>query len=407
MRTIARQHTTPLFIDRLEQSGTVRALDKVSFDSRAHDEAWLQKLIYRFPQLLPVTEIEPAFGSLVSVCRELPTPVGRIDNLYITENGNLAIAECKLWKNPQARREVVAQVIDYAHSMTKWSYEDLESATRAGVRLDDEAVRGGLFSLVSDESDMDERDFVDALSRNLRLGRVLLLLVGDGIREGVETLAEYLQLHAGFHFALGIVEMSVFSFPPHGYLVQPRILARTVNIERGIVKLADSRISIEPIPVSESARVGGISEEQLRERLAHSAPAAYAALGRFEHEAEKLGVVVEAAQRSLQVRWIGPDDVAYALGGIRPDGELTTMTINYSPDRIGKVELAHEYLSRIAALMNKNVRRAEHPKGWRVVGDNNKRPPAIDLLSRSNEWLEIIRWYTKELSSAIEAESTA
>jgi hypothetical protein len=278
---------------------------------------------------------------------------------------------------------------------------------RSGVRPDEAGERDSLFSLVSDESDMDERDFVDALSRNLRLGRVLLLLVGDGIREGVETLAEYLQRHAGFHFAFGIVEMGVFGLPPHGFLVQPRILARTVNIERGIVRLADSRISIEPTPISESTRVGGISEEQLREKLAQNAPAVYAALGRFEDEAEKLGVVVEAAQKSLQIRWIGPDDANYALGGIRPDGELTTMTINYGPDRIGKVELAHEYLSRIAALINKSVRKAEHPRGWRVVGDNNKRPPAIDLLSRSSEWLEIIRWYTTELNSAIEAEAAA
>jgi hypothetical protein len=405
MRTIARQHTTPLFIDRLEQSGTVRALDKLSFDSRAHDEAWLQTLIYRFPQLLPVAEIEPAFGSLVSVCMELPTPVGSVDNLYITENGNLAIAECKLWKNPQARREVVAQIIDYAHSMAKWSYEDLESATRSGIRPDDERVSVGLFSLVSDESDMDERDFVDALSRNLRLGRVLLLLVGDGIREGVETLAEYLQMHAGFHFAFGIVEINVFSFPPHGFLVQPRILARTVNIERGIVQLADDRVVVMPPPTSKSTRASGISEEQLREKLTQNAPLVAAELARFEEAAEKLGLVVEAARQSLQVRWTGPDEVNYTLGGIRTNGDLTTMSVNYGPDRIGKVELAHEYLSKVAALMGMNVRQGEHAKGWRIVGNNNERPPAIDLLSRSHDWLDIIRWYTTELRSTIEAQS--
>jgi hypothetical protein len=67
--------------------------------------------------------------------------------------------------------------------------------------------------------------------------------------------------------------------------------------------------------------------------------------------------------------------------------------------------LAHEYLAKIAALMGKGVRRGENAKGWRVEGDKNKRPNAIDLLSRPNEWLEIIRWYTTELSSAIEARS--
>jgi hypothetical protein len=31
--------------------------------------------------------------------------------------------------------------------------------------------------------------------------------------------------------------------------------------------------------------------------------------------------------------------------------------------------------------------------------------PAIELLSRQSEWLDIIRWYAGELSSAIERES--
>jgi hypothetical protein len=395
------QHTTPLYIDRLEPSGTARALDRLSLASKAHDEAWLQELIFRFPQVLPVAEIEPAFGSLVSVCRELPTSAGSIDNLYVTENGNLAIAECKLWKNPQARREVVAQIIDYAHSMAKWSYDDLEDAVRHGLRPDGEKVDGGLFSLVSDETEMEERDFCDAVSRNLRLGRVLLLLVGDGIREGVETLAEYLQKNAGFHFALGIVEMGVFKLPDRGFLVQPRILVRTGNIERGIVRLDDSRVSIDPMPRNISAQPRTISEEQLREKLKQDVPAVAAALERVEKEARDLGVMIEAAPKSLMFRWTGPDDVDYALGGIASDGTLRTMSINFKPDQIGKVDLAHEYLAKIAALMEKKLLPGEHPKGWRVVGNDGKRPPAIDLLSRSDEWLEIIRWYTSELSSAI------
>jgi hypothetical protein len=50
-RIATHQHATPLLIDRLDQSGTARALDRVLFDLKAHDEAWLQRLIYRFPQV--------------------------------------------------------------------------------------------------------------------------------------------------------------------------------------------------------------------------------------------------------------------------------------------------------------------------------------------------------------------
>lgn len=395
------QHTAPLFLDRLEPSGTARALERLSFASRAHDESWLQELIYRFPQSLPVAEIEPAFGSLVSVCRELPTSVGSVDNVYITENGNLAIAECKLWKNPQARREVVTQILDYAHSMARWSYKDLEDAVQRRLGLEGKKLDGGLFSLASDNTDMEEHVFCDAVSRNLRLGRMLLLLVGDGIREGVETLSKYLQEHAGFHFTLGIVEMAVFKMPDHGFLVHPRILARTVHIERGIVRIDDSRISVEPMPKTGVTQPRTISEDQLREKLKQDMPDVSAALERAEKQVRDLDVFVEAATKSLVFRWSGPDDVDYALAGVGSDGTLRTMFVNYKPNQIGKVDLSHEYLAKVAALMGKRLVPGDDPKGWRVTEIDGGRPPAIDLLSRPDEWLEIIRWYTSELSSAL------
>ena len=261
----ARQYVSPLFIDRLDETGTARLLDPLGFDRGEiqHDEAWLQKLIFRFPQLLPVHEIEPGFSTIVPVCLELPTPAGNVDNLYITESGDLVIAECKLWRNPQARREVVAQVIDYAHGMSAWTYQDLEDAVRKSAVVDREKPPTTLYELIGEAAGIDEAGFVDAVSRNLRLGRMLLLIVGDGIREGVESLSGFLQMHAGFHFTLGIVEMPVFRLPHGGLIVQPRVLARTVNIERGIVKVAEGHPAIVQ-SVQERARMtrGGLLQSR-------------------------------------------------------------------------------------------------------------------------------------------------
>ncbi len=401
----ALQHTAPMIVDRLDMPGAARALERVGFGSPEHNENFIQTLIFNSPQLLPVREIEPAFGSLVSVCTELPAKAGNIDNLYVTETGNLVIAECKLWRNPEARRQVVAQIIDYAHSMAAWSYSELEAAIHSASTPEGKKIDSALFALVSEDSDLDEPSFVDAVSRNLRLGRILLLIVGDGIREGVETLAAYLQLHAGFHFSLGIVEMALFKLPSEGFVVQPRILARTVNIERGIVRLIDGKVSIEPSPEAEAAERRTISEGQLREGLENAAPVVAAALRQFEKAAEPLGVVVEAAPKSLQVRWRGPDDVDYGLGGIRPDGRLKTMSVNWKPSRLGKIDLSHAYLQRVAMLIGGKVRQTSDPIGWYVEGAKSRLPDANDLLSRQDAWLEVIRWYTSELSSAIEQQS--
>jgi len=86
---------------------------------------------------------------------------------------------------------------------------------------------------------LDERQFNDALTANLRRGRFLLLIVGDGIREEVEAITEYLQIHAGLHFSLGLIELPIYVMPNGDRLVAPRVLARTALITRYVVAVPD------------------------------------------------------------------------------------------------------------------------------------------------------------------------
>src|SRR5690606_37664268 len=136
-----------------------------------YDEQWLQHLIHAHPELLPIAEIEPAFAPAIAVCIELPTPKGYIDNFFVTPTGNLLFAECKLWRNPEARRQVVAQVMDYVESVTSWGYSDLEQAVSRAQLPNGGRPQKGLYDLVGAEQELDEAEFVDAVSRNLRLGR--------------------------------------------------------------------------------------------------------------------------------------------------------------------------------------------------------------------------------------------
>jgi hypothetical protein len=139
------------------------------------------------------------------------------------------LAECKLWRNPEARREVIAQVLDYNRCLAGWRYADLETAVSRGLLPDGSRPQGGPWESMAAHAELDEAAFVDAVSRNLRLGRFLWLIVGDGIREGVEALASALQSHAGHHFTLALVELGVFALPDgRGWIVQPRVPARTL-----------------------------------------------------------------------------------------------------------------------------------------------------------------------------------
>lgn len=253
---MARQHVTPLLIAReggaaveLPQLGTAAGPDAVS-------EAAIQELVHRHPECLPIAEIDPTFCGAVPVCRELNTRAGAIDNFLVTPSGLPVLVECKLWRNPEGRREVVGQILDYAKELSRWSSSDLqrEVRRRAGGTGDPVLAR-----LRAAGHDVDERDFNDALTLNLRRGRFLLLIVGDGIREGVEAIAEYLQAHAGLHFTLGLIELPIYRLPDGGRLVVPRILARTHVITRNVIAVPDG------MTLQEEVAGGGDSEPPLDE----------------------------------------------------------------------------------------------------------------------------------------------
>ena len=100
--------------------------------------------------------------------------------LYANANGLLTLVECKLWKSEEARRSVVGQLLEYANDTSQLGFSELEAAVgRARNEPDFDLVQ----FMSEHVEDLDEVGFVDDVNRNLRLGRFLLLIVGDGIRE--------------------------------------------------------------------------------------------------------------------------------------------------------------------------------------------------------------------------------
>ncbi len=211
------------------------ALRPVPLASAGRSEAWLRDFLLAHPSVLPTVAVDPAYADPIPVCRELRTPAGPLDCLFVTRFGGLVVVECKLWRNPQARREVVGQILDYAKEIAAWDYADLQREVSIARG---ERGTNALFGLVAARHPgTDEAAFVDAVARNLARGRLMLLLAGDGIREGTESIVQYVGRYAGLHLTFGLVEVVGFEMPDGCLLVQPRILARTVNVERAVVRI--------------------------------------------------------------------------------------------------------------------------------------------------------------------------
>mgnify|MGYP002651094598 CR=1 FL=1 len=217
----------------------------------ARREATLRDLIAAHPELLPVHDLDSSYGRLITVTRELAIPsVGFVDVLLIDENGRLVVVECKLWRNPQARREVVGQILDYARELARFSYEDLQRQVSIATRR-----QGNVLYTLAQEAGgtLPEADFVDRVSRDLAAGRFLLLVVGDGIAEGTKRIGEYLRAQPGLAFDFGLIEMAEYRHTDKDgtehVIMQPRLLAETTVIERHVIRSEVTGIAIEDIAV--------------------------------------------------------------------------------------------------------------------------------------------------------------
>lgn len=220
--------------------------------SGAFSEKWLQEALFANPQCLPIKEIDPQIGALIPICMEIETGAGPADILYVTETGHLVLVETKLWRNPEARRVVVAQILDYAKQLTSWSFTDLARETAIATKQGAEYLLNCVRKV---NPNFDEADFVDGVTNSLKSGDFLLLIVGDGIRTGTESLVSFIEQYGNLRFGFGLVEVAAFKLPNNEMLLQPRILAKTEILQRTVLVGSPVGVALEEIAEAEDVKV--------------------------------------------------------------------------------------------------------------------------------------------------------
>ena len=118
-------------VDGLGKGREVKSLPQ---KHQEFDERFLQELLVSSPQLLPVSSLRPDVGELICIGREVPTRnSGTMDNLYLSTGGYIVLVETKLWRNPEARRAVVSQVLDYVKDLATRDFEWLNTVWKRFV----------------------------------------------------------------------------------------------------------------------------------------------------------------------------------------------------------------------------------------------------------------------------------
>lgn len=170
----------------------VPALQRVNAKGLGLQESWFRDAIFAEPELvigpcrtagrvdadevwLP-WRVEINFGS------------GPIDVLLVSSHGRIGIVETKLSYNPQKRREVVAQVLDYALSLQDSEREDLP-----------------------DLPDSPHAPLEEDLAECLNSGRFLLIIAGDALDPRALRLSQsMLARHLTSEWDLAMVDLNVY-----------------------------------------------------------------------------------------------------------------------------------------------------------------------------------------------------
>jgi hypothetical protein len=408
-----RRYGAPVLVD---QNGTVATrLTRLPLDARKIREFWLQDLIRRHPEILPVGNIEPAFSPLISVGMEVPTAVGSIDNLYVSPSGYVTLAETKLWRNPEARREVVGQIIDYAKDLRRWSFQDLDERVRAYNKVH----RGGdigileTLRLYEQLDEQDEASIVDTISRNLERGRLLLLVVGDGIRESVEEMAAFLQSTPQLHYTLALVELEIYKFDhdpdADRVLVVPQIVAKTSEVVRAVVRVEGPQGSSIQVGVdtgSETKKTGAkrstLTESDYYSQLAQNVPPDQVAFAkRLASDMEGLGCRIDWKQGSYVAKLRDPAGSGNLISIIvvPTDGRTWIGPMGEQLKRLGLTDdIAIAYARDTARLFPGIVPVPNDPTAW-------KGAVTLEMLqSHYDEFLAVVRGTLEQIKTLLNSD---
>ena len=163
-------------------------------------EEVLQNYLVDYPDLLPGDQIDPENPRRwLLVAKEMGVPGEgdggdrwSLDNLFLDQDGIPTFVECKRSSDTRTRREVVAQMLDYAaNGVEYWDMDRMrqaaaETAQTRGRSLDDE------ITILLGGAEEGVEDYWDTVEANLKAHRVRLVFVADSTPKELRRLVEFL-----------------------------------------------------------------------------------------------------------------------------------------------------------------------------------------------------------------------
>lgn len=200
----------------LEHAGGVVALEPQPFGIEVH----LQRLLREYPRLLlaPVGDYQDR--SIWTIGYEVGTEAGSLDLLCLDSTGEVWVVETKLAKNPEAKKQVVGQVLGYASSISAWTVDRLQAVAQ-------DYLKKPLIEHLAEAVGMAGAErIVESAVEKMKLGDLTAVVVLDDLPKVLQGLIEFVNGHSSFD----LLALTVTLFEHKGTrLVVPTIIGATAN----------------------------------------------------------------------------------------------------------------------------------------------------------------------------------
>lgn len=210
-------------------------------ETEYQNEAMLQKFIENYSELIGADQISPENPpNLVLIRREMPIAdkedsSGRwsLDHLFVDDSGILTFVEVKRSKNPEIRREIVGQLLEYAANADKYlSISQIISQgnkywqSKKGMNLDSVIYEAFSENEMETEENFNLEDFWKKLEYNIKRGIVRIIFAADKLPSELKRIIEYLNMQCENMEVLGL-EIKYFTGAGNKNIFIPRIVGQT------------------------------------------------------------------------------------------------------------------------------------------------------------------------------------
>ncbi len=208
------------------------------------DESWLRDAIFENPELVigPCRAAGLTDDEWYPWQREFRVEVGQIDVLLLSSQGRLAVVETKLATNPELRRRVLAQALDYLAHLPD--------------RFDDEVPE-----IPQDENGQPvaaQEDILESVAQ----GDILVIIASDEVDHRVAKLSRsLLSEHLIKQWDLALIDLALYRpvDSSASYVVVPHLRNLVQSEPRQVVRVVvegetpSARIEVERITPEEGA----------------------------------------------------------------------------------------------------------------------------------------------------------